>query len=313
MPTESPELALDFKGIGSGDLLEHMAKLPVARINNAIGRFKPKLVVGLFSGGHDSLSCNLVASEASRFDGCLHVNTGFGIEATRDFVRTTCDRQGWKLWEYKAVENTRADGTPDPMDYEAIVKEYGFPGPNAHRFMYVKLKDRCIQRFLRDVGASPESPILFISGARTEESDRRMGNTKTEPTNYGRSVWLNAIHDWTKSDTNRLIDGLQIERNIVVDLIHKSGECLCGAYAKPGEHAELKLWPQTRPDGSDEAVPVDMGRSPAEMVDRKERWPNIPARLRRTGIMGTTPVPRMQPESECALTRKLSDKHHETR
>lgn len=224
-----------------------MIETAISRINEAILRFNPKLVVGLFSGGHDSLSCNLVASKATRFDGCLHVNTGIGIEATREFVRATCERQNWKLWEYKAIENTYADGTPDPMDYDAIVRRYGFPGPDAHSYMYIKLKQRSIQRFLRDVSANPEEPVLFISGARTEESTRRMGNTKTEPSVYGNSVWLNAIHDWTKADTNALIDGLKVERNIVVDLIHKSGECLCGAYAKRGELEELALWPQTRP------------------------------------------------------------------
>lgn len=233
--------------VRSSDWLAHMVELAVGRINSAIETFKPKMVIGLNSGGHDSLSCNLVASKASRFDGCLHVNTGIGIEATRDFVRATCERQKWTLREYKAIENTKADGTPDPMDYDAIVRRYGFPGPDAHRFMYIQLKQRSIERFLRDVGASPSSPVLFISGARTEESKRRMGNTKTEPSNYGRSVWLNAIHDWTKSDTNALIDGLKVERNIVVDLIHKSGECLCGAYAEPGELEELGQWPQTRP------------------------------------------------------------------
>lgn len=229
------------------DLLAHMVELSLARINAAIEYYKPKLVVGLFSGGHDSLSANLIASRTDGFDGCLHVNTGIGIEATREFVRKTCQRQSWHLWEYKAIENTKADGTPDPMDYDAIVRRYGFPGPDAHRYMYIKLKQRCIDRFLRDMRACPESPVLFISGARTEESTRRMGNTKTEPSNYGRSVWLNAIHDWTKTDTNALIDGLKVERNLVVDLIHKSGECLCGAYAQRGELEELNQWDITRP------------------------------------------------------------------
>ncbi len=227
--------------------LAQMVERSVARIDAAIEAFNPKLVVGLNSGGHDSLTANLVASKSKRFNGCLHVNTGIGIPATNEFVRATCTRQSWHLWEYKATENTKVDGTPDPMDYDAIVRQYGFPGPDAHRFMYIKLKDRCIQRFLRDVGATPKNPVLFISGARSEESTRRMGNTKTVATNYGRSVWLNAIHDWAKLDTNLLIDGLKIERNPVVDLIHKSGECLCGAFAKPGELEELKLWPQTRP------------------------------------------------------------------
>lgn len=216
------------------------------RIEESIVRYDPKLVVGLFSGGHDSLTANLVASRASRFHGCLHVNTGIGIEATREFVRQTCRREQWRLWEYKATENKRADGNPDPMNYDELVLRYGFPGPAAHRFMYIKLKQRCVEAFLRDVSATPKSPVLFISGARTEESQRRMGTTNTEPDERGRSVWLNAIHDWTKSDTNLFIDELKVPRNPVVDLIHKSGECLCGAFAQRGELDELKQWPMTR-------------------------------------------------------------------
>lgn len=227
--------------------MNNLIETSTARINDAIQQFNPRLVIGLFSGGHDSLSCNLVASKASRFDGCLHVNTGIGIEATRDFVRSTCERQNWKLWEYKALENKKADGTPDPMDYDKMVLKYGFPGPSFHRFMYIKLKQRCIERFLRDVESTPDHPVLFVTGARSDESIRRMGNTDNKPSDRGRSVWVNAIYDWTKADTNALIDGLNIERNIVVDLIHKSGECLCGAFSKKGELEELSLWPQTRP------------------------------------------------------------------
>lgn len=219
----------------------------VARINDAIRDFNPRLVVGLFSGGHDSLSAVKVASLAKQFDGCLHVNTGFGIEATREFVRETCAENGWPLSEYHALENTKADGTPDPMDYVKEVMRGGFPGPPQHYIMYIKLKQRSIERYLRNVGATPDSPVLFISGARSGESVRRMGNVSNTCQVMGRSIWLSAIHDWTKSDTSELIAFFGMKRNIVVDLIHKSGECLCGAFAKKGELEELNLWPQTRP------------------------------------------------------------------
>ena len=33
-----------------------------------------------------------------------------------------------------------------------------------------------------------------------------------------------------------------VPRNPVVDLIHKSGECLCGAFAKPNELREIEYW-----------------------------------------------------------------------
>lgn len=229
------------------DLLARMVELPISRINEAITKYNPKLVVALFSGGHDSLSAVKATSLAKKFDGCLHVNTGIGIEATREYVRATCAENGWPLSEYHALENTKADGTPDPMDYVKEVMKVGFPGPPQHYIMYIKLKQRSIERYLRDVGATPKSPVLFVTGARTEESTRRMGNTAKVCEERGRSIWLNAIHDWTKSNTGELIEYAGLKRNLVVDLIHKSGECLCGAFAEKGELEELKLWPQTRP------------------------------------------------------------------
>ncbi len=168
--------------------IDALIRRATERIAAAIDRFNPCLVVGLNSGGHDSLTANFVASQAKRFDGCLHINTGTGIPATRQFVVDTCAARNWRLWEYHAKDNTKADGTPDPMDYEQMCLKYGFPGPAGHRVMYIKLKERQIERFLRDVGATPEHPVLFISGARSEESKRRMGNTNTEASIRGYSV-----------------------------------------------------------------------------------------------------------------------------
>jgi hypothetical protein len=93
----------------------------------------------------------------------------------------------------------------------------------------------------------------------------------------GRFIWVNAIHDWTKLDTSRLIEYAGLARNLVVDLIHKSGECLCGAFAKPGELEELNQWDITRPVYNEiialqqEArvlgVPAEWGKRPARKCD----------------------------------------------
>lgn len=99
----------------------------------------------------------------------------------------------------------------------------------------------------RDFGAGRRAKVLYVNGGRSDESVRRMGNVPTEPEPHGRTIWLSPIHDWTKQDTSDLIEFTKAKRNLVVDLIHKSGECLCGAFAKKGELEELALWPQTRP------------------------------------------------------------------
>lgn len=57
-----------------------------------------------------------------------------------------------------------------------------------------------------------------------------------------RKVWLNPILDWTKIDCGRYLEQEDLPRNRVVDLLHRSGECLCGALARPEEIHELAEW-----------------------------------------------------------------------
>jgi 3'-phosphoadenosine 5'-phosphosulfate sulfotransferase (PAPS reductase)/FAD synthetase len=216
--------------------------IAVEIIEDAIEEFKPQWVFGLFSGGHDSLTACYIASLAPKFDGCIHINTGIGIPATRQFVIDTCQQHGWPLKEYKATENTKADGSPDPQNYDEVVLKHGFPGPFAHRMMYTKLKERQLLRLARE----HEGRILFVSGVRQQESERRMRHTQVFQ-KEGRRAWVAPIWDWSKSDCSNLMEQEGLKRNEIVDLIHKSGECLCGAFAKKGELEELKLWPQTRP------------------------------------------------------------------
>lgn len=222
------------------------AKLRVAveRINAAVAEYNPIAVFGLFSGGNDSLAAIYAASLANGFSAAVHVNTGIGVEETRNFVRRTCGERGWRLLEYKAMENTKADGTPDPQDYEQIVLKDGFPGAPSHRFMYIRLKERQLHRLERDSNATTNSPVLYVTGARSDESRRRMG-TVTPFQKAGRRLWLNAIHDWTSADCAGLRLYAGLKQNVVCERIGMSGECLCGAFAKEGELEILRGWPET--------------------------------------------------------------------
>ena len=221
------------------------------RLSSAIEEYKPIAVFGLFSGGHDSFCASYIASLHPSFTAAVHINTGVGIPGTRDYVYKTAQTRGWPLREYKATENTRSDGSLDPQIFYAdIVRKFGFPGPFSHRMMYTKLKERQLRRLERDFEASgnQKNPrrVMYVSGARSAESERRMANTN-EVQLDGRRIWVAPIHDWSKLDTTKLMEAVEQPRNLIVDLIHKSGECLCGAFAKKGELAELGMWPQTRP------------------------------------------------------------------
>lgn len=217
------------------DISERIEKA-VAVIQDAVEQFQPKWVFALFSGGHDSLTSSYVASLHPDFSGCVHINTGIGIPATRQFVIDTCSEWKWKLFEYKASGNTKADGTPDPMDYETEVMKVGFPGADQHRIMYSKLKERQVRRLMREHAGR----VLLITGARQQESTRRMGHVSPIQ-KRGRAIWVNPIWDWSKSECSEALTTRGFRRNETALRFGRSGECLCGAFASPGELSALEF------------------------------------------------------------------------
>ena len=211
-----------------------------ALIDQALEKYKSLAVYGLFSGGHDSLTATHIAAQHPSFSGAVHINTGIGVPETREFVQETCKRFGWPLRIIRAKEDCG-------QDYRQIVLEHGFPGPAMHFRMYQRLKERAVRMLIRETkaGHSRRDTVILVSGVRSQESERRMGYVEPIQKDASR-IWVAVIHDWSKSDCNHYIADKGIPRNPVVDKIHKSGECLCGAYAKPGELDELEFWyPET--------------------------------------------------------------------
>ena len=210
-------------------------------VNEAIEKYNPSHVFGLFSGGHDSLCACHIASQATQFDGCIHINTGIGIEETRQFVRDTCNYYEWSL-----------DERHPPVSYEQLVIDQGFPGPGMHWKMYQRLKERCLRDVLRDHQdtCNRRRKIIFVSGRRQLESKRRMVNVgkavETDLKNPSpRVVWVNPLINWTGSDKDHYIRENDIMRNRVVELLCMSGECLCGSFAQENELDDIRhFYPQ---------------------------------------------------------------------
>jgi len=194
--------------------------------------FQPVAMFGLFSGGHDSLCSTHRASSHPLFTAAAHIDTGIGIPETRRFVRDTCNLNGWDLKYYKAVDQGQR--------YEDIVKKYGFPGPGRHGTMYIRLKERALRALIREHKTKRSDKIILVSGCRSNESERRMGHV--EPIQReGAIVWVNINHNWTSSDNDKYMSEQGLPRNPVKDKLCMSGECLCGAYAKKNELAEIKF------------------------------------------------------------------------
>jgi 3'-phosphoadenosine 5'-phosphosulfate sulfotransferase (PAPS reductase)/FAD synthetase len=215
-------------------------------IEQAIEQYNPSHCFALFSGGNDSLTATHFATSVlgDRLDGVVHVNTGIGIPQTRQFVRAACQWFGWPLLEYKAVENTRGDGSPDPIHYEDLVMRWGFPGPPGHGVMYNRLKERQIRRLIRDHKISNRK-ILLVSGCREQESTRRMGTvTPIDPD--GRRIWVAPFTHMDAVEVRDYMDQHELPRNPVKQYLEMSGECLCGAFAHEGELEEIRTWyPET--------------------------------------------------------------------
>ena len=184
--------------------------------------------VALFSGGGDSTVLTHVMRETCTH--VAHINTGIGIEQTREFVRDTC-----KDWGLPLIEKH------PPVTYRELVLERGFPGPGMHWKMYTRLKERCLDQVRRDFVIKPrQQRILFLAGRRRSESQRRAQIPLNE--RRGSVIWCSPIAFWTKLDLNTYRAMYKVPLNPVSACLHMSGECLCGAFAKPGELDEIGFW-----------------------------------------------------------------------
>lgn len=201
-----------------------------AILDEAIEEHGLEILFALFSGGHDSLIAAHLVSQYRQFKAAAHIPTTIGIPETRQFVRETCDEQGWPLEEVSG-----------PRSYRSLVMQYGFPGPGGHLYMYSWLKQRAVRKLVRAHKAQHRDRIGLVTGVRRAESVRRMGHV--EPIyRDGAQVWIAPLIDFTDDDKNAYIGLHQLRRNPVVANLCMSGECLCGAFAHEGELAEIALF-----------------------------------------------------------------------
>lgn len=64
-------------------------------LNQAVEEHNPQAIYALFSGGHDSLCATAITAKHPAFTAAAFINTGTGIPRTVEFVRETCQKQGW--------------------------------------------------------------------------------------------------------------------------------------------------------------------------------------------------------------------------
>jgi 3'-phosphoadenosine 5'-phosphosulfate sulfotransferase (PAPS reductase)/FAD synthetase len=219
-------------------------------LDRAIRLYRPRAVYGLFSGGHDSLCSTHVAACRDEFTAAVHINTGIGVRQTREYVRATCAALGWPLVElhpppFRVPPAKRKPGIDyeNLPAYEALVLHHGFPGPAGHRLAYNRLKERCLRHLRRDALGRRRRPgdvMLLVGGMRRAESARRMGTTEEMSLEAGEGrAWCAPLTYWTDEDKDAYMAANRLPRNPVVGRLCLSGECLCGAFARPEEYAQI--------------------------------------------------------------------------
>ena len=210
--------------------LQEKIKEAALTLEGAVREHDPVRVYALVSGGNDStVAAHVAAQHGPRVDALVHINTGIGIEETREFVRSFAQWMEMPLIEKHA-----------PKTYEELVMQYGFPGPAAHRYMYSWLKERPLREVRREAQNGERRRVMFVTGVRLAESRRRMGHVSPVQRD-GNIVWVAPIREFDHQDMWAYRKANDLPANEVVAHLHMSGECLCGAFAKPKELEWLSI------------------------------------------------------------------------
>jgi 3'-phosphoadenosine 5'-phosphosulfate sulfotransferase (PAPS reductase)/FAD synthetase len=207
---------------------------PIEVLSAALAEHKPARIYAMFSGGKDSIVSTHFAMEHGAHE-VLHINTGIGIKQTREFVRETCKAFGWPLREEHPPNST----------YRDFVLKYGFPGPGSHRYAYSWLKERALRKVVREAKTNVKDRVMLVTGVRNLESARRMGFVKPI-VREGAKLWVAPMYAYSELEMNAYRVLRQLPKSEVAENLGMSGECLCGAFASPGEFERIdKFYPET--------------------------------------------------------------------
>jgi 3'-phosphoadenosine 5'-phosphosulfate sulfotransferase (PAPS reductase)/FAD synthetase len=213
-------------------------------IKNARAKWNPIKTYCLFSGGGDS---SVVAHRLRpHYEELLFIDTGTAVPGVREFVEEFAD---WIDKPLKVVEagdafrrmvlggTVQRDGNIEPG--------FGFPGKAHHFKAYSRLKERQIEAVVRETkqGHKRTDAVLFLSGVRRDESARR--SNRQPLTEHGSAKFVNPLIEWTNVEMEEYKVLNNLPKSDVSALLHRSGECNCGAFQTDGEREMLEsLWPE---------------------------------------------------------------------
>ena len=188
--------------------------------------------VVLFSGGGDSTALLDVMYANKLATHIGHVDTTIGIPETREHVNYVA-----AMYDLPFIVESPGEGDR----FEDWIMGHGFPGPGQHFKAYQRLKERALRKIRGQLVTNGRTErVMFLAGRRRDESARR--SQIPVSSREGSIVWVSPLFDWTNDE----IASYKAERNLptnpVSEHLHMSGECLCGAFAKPGELEEISFF-----------------------------------------------------------------------
>ncbi|MEN3284319.1 MAG: hypothetical protein V7607_5459 [Solirubrobacteraceae bacterium] len=202
-----------------------------ALVNCAIAQYQPVRSFVLFSGGQDSTVLAHWATTTLRdgIDALVFIDTGTALPGVREFAGDLADLVNARLLVYEAGDA-----------YTQLVLELGgFPGPAGHERAYQRLKERCIRQLVREHKTKRSDRVMLLTGKRTAESSRRSRTTAGIERN-GAQLYVNPLMAWGDDFVRDYRVRHRLPQSDVAALLHRSGECNCGAFAAKGEREMLR-------------------------------------------------------------------------
>lgn len=210
---------------------------PDQLVAEAVAKHNPIARFCLFSGGGDSAV--LAHRCRGHYSDLLFVDTGTALPGVISHVQTFAAWLGKPLRIYRHDDDAFRD-----LVFGGEAPGFGFPGPGQHGRAYNRLKERMIEKNLREtkVGHHWKARVVYLTGIRRAESQRR--RARAPMTREGSAVFVNPLIDWTDRQMAEYREANDFPVSEVAEAIGRSGECNCGSFAAPGEREQLEqLYP----------------------------------------------------------------------
>lgn len=206
------------------------------------GRHDWDRVIAFASGGTDSL-CAIDAYHRFHddhglppIDLVIQTNTGATIPQTLETAREFCRDRGLA---YAEVSNQ----DPDRMLAPRVLTN-GWPSQRTHGYEFINRK----QDTWDDVYSAFSGELLYISGARVDESDRRAANLGEGAVDISapgdrrpRKSWAAPCHGLLDHEKAEYIEEHDIPETIAYDFLGYSGDCVACSFDDPRIVNEIEI------------------------------------------------------------------------